>query len=86
VTNLKDSAPSLSDTAMFFSESTTRFILEVKPEHASAMQHLFAGLPLTKIGTTVREPRLRLAGANGEWLIWSKLDELKEAWQKPLRW
>ena len=86
VTNLKDAAPSLSDTAMFFSESTTRFILEVKPEHASAIQHLFAGLPLTKIGTTVKEQRLRLAGANGEWLIWSKLDELKEAWQKPLRW
>jgi phosphoribosylformylglycinamidine synthase len=51
-----------------------------------ALKEVFAGLPLVKIGTTVKEPRLRIAGANGEWLIWSKLDELKEAWQKPLRW
>jgi phosphoribosylformylglycinamidine synthase len=29
---------------------------------------------------------LRIAGANGEWLIWVKLATLKEAWQKPLRW
>ncbi|MSR53573.1 MAG: phosphoribosylformylglycinamidine synthase subunit PurL [Gemmataceae bacterium] len=86
VTNLKDAGPSLSDTALLFSESTTRFVLEVKSEHVLAIQKLFAGLPLAKIGTTVKEPRLRLAGANGEWLIWSKLDELKEAWQKPLRW
>ena len=54
------------------------------------MAGLFAALwkldVLAKIGTTVKEPRLRIAGQNGEWLIWSKLDELKETWQKPLRW
>ena len=33
----------------------------------------------------MKEPRLRIAGANGEWLVWAKLAELKEAWQKPLR-
>ena len=49
-------------------------------------EECFAGLPLAKIGTTVAEPRLRIAGANGEWLVWAKLAELKEAWQKPLRW
>src|SRR5262245_51401762 len=85
VTDLKVAAPDLSDTARLFSESPTRFILEVKPEHAPALRETFAGLPLTKVGTTVKEPRLRIAGANGEWLIWAKLDELKEAWQKPLR-
>ena len=76
----------LSDTARLFSESPTRFIMEVKPEHTAALKEVFAGLPLAKVGTTVKEPRLRIASANGEWLIWSKLDELKEAWQKPLRW
>jgi phosphoribosylformylglycinamidine synthase len=86
VTNLKSVGNELSDTARLFSESPTRFIMEVKPEHAAALKETFAGLPLTRVGTTVKEPRLRIAGANGEWLIWSKLDELKEAWQKPLRW
>ena len=30
--------------------------------------------------------RLRIAGADGEWLIRARLFDLKEAWQKPLRW
>jgi phosphoribosylformylglycinamidine synthase len=86
VTDLKAVAPAVSDTARLFSESPTRFILEVRPERAAALREAFGGVPLVKIGVTVKEPRLRIAGENGEWLIWSKLDELKEAWQKPLRW
>jgi phosphoribosylformylglycinamidine synthase len=38
------------------------------------------------MGSTVKEPRLRIAGMNGEWLVWLALRDLKEAWQKPLRW
>jgi phosphoribosylformylglycinamidine synthase len=76
----------LSDEVKLFSESTTRFLIEAKPEHATALMQAFAGLPFAKVGVTVSEPRLRIAGANGEWLIWTKLAELKEAWQKPLRW
>ena len=86
VTDLKSATLGLSDVVRVFSESPTRFVLEVKPENAAALREVFGGLPLIKVGTTVKEPRLRIAGENGEWLIWSKLDELKEAWQKPLRW
>jgi len=75
-----------SDEVKLFSESCTRFVIEVKPEHLSAFEACFANLPLAKIGVTVAEPRLRVAGADGEWLLWVKLAELKEAWQKPLRW
>jgi len=28
---------------------------------------------------------LRIAGADGEWLVWAKLSELKEAWQMTMR-
>ena len=86
VTGLTAIAPELTDMTRLFSESPTRFLLEVKPANAAALAEAFAGLPLTKIGTTVKEPRLRIAGDDGEWLIWAKLEELKEAWQKPLRW
>jgi phosphoribosylformylglycinamidine synthase len=48
------------------------------------VQAHFTGLPLAHLGTTVPEPRLRIAGSNGEWLIWAKLSELKDAWQRPL--
>ncbi|OWK44397.1 phosphoribosylformylglycinamidine synthase subunit PurL [Fimbriiglobus ruber] len=76
----------LSDEARLFSESTTRFLIEAKPGSAAQLAKEFAGLPFTKIGATTTEPRLRIAGASGEWLIWVKLADLKEAWQKPLRW
>jgi phosphoribosylformylglycinamidine synthase len=77
-------APGLADHVALFSESPTRFVVEVRPDRAAAFESLFAGLPLTKLGVTVKEARLRVAGANGEWVIWAALDQLKQAWQEPL--
>jgi phosphoribosylformylglycinamidine synthase len=74
------------DEVRLFSESATRFLIEAKAEHAVALRQVFAGLPFARVGKTVPEPRLRVAGSNGEWLVWLKLAELKDAWQKPLRW
>jgi phosphoribosylformylglycinamidine synthase len=87
ITGLNDlpGAAGMSDVAKLFSETTTRFVIEAKPEHAERLKQVFDG-PLTRIGVTTKDQRLRVAGANGEWLIWVKLSELKEAWQKPLRW
>jgi phosphoribosylformylglycinamidine synthase len=75
-----------ADQVRLFSESPTRFLIEARPEHRESLRRCFAGLPCVRVGATVAEPRLRVAGSNGEWLIWVKLSELKEAWQKPLRW
>ena len=70
-----------------FSESPTRFVVEVEAGRTRRRsKRRSPGLPLAKVGATVKEPRLRIAGASGEWMVWAKLDELKEAWQKPLRW
>ncbi len=77
---------SLTDEVLLFSESTTRFILEVAPGGATALKECMADVPVVRIGETVKEERLRIAGAGGEWLVWAPLAELKEAWQKPLRW
>jgi phosphoribosylformylglycinamidine synthase len=74
------------DEVLLFSESTTRFLLEIAPGSAAALEQGFAGVPLARVGQTVKEPRLRIAGRNGEWVIWSALADLKEAWQKTLRW
>jgi phosphoribosylformylglycinamidine synthase len=77
---------SMADDVALFSESPTRFVLEVPPTKAQALRDLFGDVPLAQIGLTVKDQRLRIAGSNGEWLLWSALGDLKEAWQKPLRW
>ncbi|MBX9583584.1 MAG: phosphoribosylformylglycinamidine synthase [Gemmataceae bacterium] len=79
-------AGGLTDEARLFAESPTRFLIEAKPDHADALRAALGDVPVARVGVTTADPRLRVAGANGEWLIWLKLAELKEAWQKPLRW
>ena len=70
-----------------FSESNTRFLLEVAPEHAAAFEQQLTGVPLTAIGTTTHEPRLviEIAGPSQR-VVDVALDELKAAWQAPLNW
>jgi phosphoribosylformylglycinamidine synthase len=75
----------LTDEAVLFSESPTRFLLEVSAENSTRLEAHFGDLPLHRIGTTCKQPRLRITGRNGEWIVWTPLDQLKEAWQKPLR-
>jgi phosphoribosylformylglycinamidine synthase subunit PurSL len=76
----------LPDPVWLFAESTSRFLVEVPPALAPAFIECLADVPHVQVGTTVKEPRLRIGGANGEWVIWAALSDLKEAWRRPLAW
>ena len=56
------------------------------PTNAAAFEACVGETPLTRLGQTCKEPRLRITGANGEWVVWAALKDLKEAWQGPMRW
>jgi phosphoribosylformylglycinamidine synthase len=87
LTGLRDAATKEPDEVLLFAESQTRFVVEVTPGNAAALERLFGQeAPLRRIGQTVKEPRLRIAGAGGAWVVWAALADLKEAWQRPLRW
>ena len=58
----------------------------MRPDREAAFRACLEGVPLAPLGRTVREPRLRIAGTGGDWIVWAPLEQLKEAWQKPLRW
>jgi phosphoribosylformylglycinamidine synthase len=75
-----------SDTILLFSESPSRFIVEVEPAKAAALEACWPGGIARRIGTTVKEPRLRIAGGSGEWILWATAKDMKEAWQRPLSW
>jgi phosphoribosylformylglycinamidine synthase len=76
----------LSDGVLLFSESNTRFLIEVEPQHARELETALRDASLTPLGTTSEAGRLTIRGARGTLLIDSALEELKSAWQSPLDW
>jgi len=79
-------AKGLPDEVALFSESTTRFIVEVAESHTIAFEDAFTHLPVVRLGQVVKEQRLRIAGASGEWVVWADLGALEKAWRSPLAW
>jgi phosphoribosylformylglycinamidine synthase subunit PurSL len=79
---------SVHDAVMLFSESPSRFLLEVKSENLRDLYDLFGDLPLGRLGevTTGETARLVVRGLNGEPVIDAAVADLKSAWQAPLRW
>ena len=67
------------DTVALFSESTSRFLVEVAPEHAEAFQKALSGLPVARIGEVLAEAELRIDGARGKGLAKLNLDSLRQA-------
>jgi len=67
-----------------FSESNTRFVLEVRPEHAAALTDVIRSA--VRIGTVSAEPSLGVYGINGELHVNERIADLKRAWQSPLKW
>ncbi len=77
----------LDDPRLLFSESPTRFLLEVPPEKAAALGVLLlkARVPHAVIGTVTAEPRLRIRGRLGEHdVLSSSTADLRQAWRSAL--
>ncbi len=73
------------DTQLF-SESNSRYIVEVEPENYDAFAKLMLNLPFGQIGKVIEEKTLTVKAENGKTVIKLDLDSLKQAWQKPLNW
>ena len=76
------------DVALLFSESPSRFLLEVEPGKVGALAEALAEVPFAAIGTTVAGPdaRLKIAGLGGGTAVDVALADLEEAWTRPLAW
>jgi phosphoribosylformylglycinamidine synthase len=80
--------------SLLFSESPTRFVLEVAAEDCSRVEELLRSWPLGRLGEVGpgrgaaggSRPRLRIEGRDGSILVDAPMDEIKEAWQRSLRW
>ncbi len=74
------------DDFILFSESNSRFLVEVAPESQAEFEEIMSGTTLAAIGEVTDAEMLEIYGLNGRKVVIASLGELKEAWQKPLRW
>lgn len=70
---------------VLFSETPSRFLVTMSPDNRALFEEIFAGLDVSLLGTVLAERELRLTGLQGENLMRCDLDELKAAWQAPLK-
>jgi phosphoribosylformylglycinamidine synthase len=73
------------DDEMLFSESQSRFVVTVRPENKTAFEAALAGSPFACVGTVTAEGLFRVKGLKGGVILEEKIGDLKEAWQKTLR-
>jgi phosphoribosylformylglycinamidine synthase len=71
---------------LLFSESTTRFIIEVTPDNFGRFAKICKNIRFGEIGRVTQQDRLVIKDGNNRAVVDASISELKEAWQKPLRW
>ena len=70
---------------LMFSESQGRFVVTICLENEERFEEIIKGNVFAKIGTVTKEDFI-VYGLDGKICIKSNINELKEAWQKTLRW
>ncbi len=76
------------DAVLLFSESNSRFVLEVAATAQAAVESLChsANVPVVTLGEITTSSRIQIRGTAGELVIDAVLDELKQSWKRPLAW
>ncbi|MFH0769259.1 MAG: phosphoribosylformylglycinamidine synthase subunit PurL [Chloroflexota bacterium] len=74
------------DDFILFSESNSRFLVEVGLESKEEFEEIMDGTDFASIGHVTNDEVLEIYGLNESKVVNASLGELKEAWQKPLRW
>ena len=68
---------------ILFSESQSRFVVEVSPDHEKKIQNIFKGLPIFKLGEITSEPELKI-DFQKKVLIKTSLDDLRQAYKSTM--
>lgn len=75
-----------TDDVSLFSESNSRFVVEVPPEKQEAFEKCMVGIPIGCIGTVVGSTDFVINGTDGSTVVETTIDRLKESWQETFRW
>jgi phosphoribosylformylglycinamidine synthase len=70
---------------LLFSESQSRFVVTVEREKKKKFEAMFKGNAIAEVGEVRGDQRFTVLGLNGTKVIDKNIFELKEAWQRPLK-
>jgi len=71
---------------VLFSESNTRFLAEIAPEDKRQFEEVMDGVDFAAIGEVKNDEKFEVYGIDKARVLSASIGELKESWQKPLRW
>ncbi len=74
------------DDFILFSESNSRFIVEVSKKKQKEFELALKGVPFGLVGCLNANKEFKVFGLGGKVCLKAGIDELKEAWGRPLRW
>ena len=74
------------DDFILFSESNSRFLVEIAPASKDKFEEIMSGVSLAAVGQVTDSEVLEIYGRDGGKILVKSLSQLKEAWQKPIRW
>jgi phosphoribosylformylglycinamidine synthase len=72
-------AKDLNRTSALFSESTTRFLVEVAPHQVAPFQEALGSHPVTRLGEVQAASRLQISDMNGDSLVDLSIDSIRDA-------
>lgn len=72
------------DDFILFSESNSRFLVEVSEKAKKEFEALMKGKVCAQIGKVTENPRLRIKGLNGEIVVDASLEDLLASWKRTL--
>jgi len=72
------------DDFVLFSESNSRFLVEVSKKQAGKFESITKGIPCAVVGKVIGERRFSVCGLDGEMVVDADLDELLNVWKHGL--
>ncbi|MCH9022921.1 MAG: phosphoribosylformylglycinamidine synthase, partial [Planctomycetes bacterium] len=71
---------------ILFSESPSRFIVEIEPQNLGRFARLCSNIRFAQIGKITNDSRLTIKDPQHKTIIDAELDDLKNAWKKTFQW
>jgi phosphoribosylformylglycinamidine synthase len=73
-----------ADDFLLFSESNSRFLVEVTEKDKARFEELMKGKAYARIGKVIKKPKMKIIGLTGSAVVDASVADLRAAWKRTL--